>query len=125
MLVVKATDSKGTVLKMLDGPRLPDWTGKGPVDKGNYAGLPGTVFARVLRDAYNNLNVPFWKATAIESDTRIPPKTTVTEIFRFALQDPDDEPAVEAHLIYRPTFKAWDMAKGWPDRDIEMTSASW
>ncbi len=125
MLVVKATDSKGGTLQMIDGPKLPDWTGKGPVDKGNYNGLPGTVFARVLRDAKNNLNVPFWKAVAVDSDTRIPPKSTVTEVFHFALQDPKDEPSVEAHLIYRPTFKAWALAKGWPDRDIEMTSASW
>jgi Cytochrome c554 and c-prime len=125
MLIVKATDSKGVALKMLDGPRLPDWTGKGSVDKGDYAGLPGTVFARVLHDDLNNLNVPFWKATGIDSDTRIPPKTTVTEEFHFALVDPNDEPAVEAHLIYRPTFKAWALAKGWRNRDIEMTSASW
>ncbi len=125
MLVVKATDSKGAALKMIDGPKLPDWAGKGPMDKGNYAGLPGTVFARVLRDEKNNLNVPFWKAVAVASDTRIPPKSTVTEVFHFSLADANDEPAVEAHLIYRPTFKAWALAKGWADRDIEMTSASW
>ncbi len=125
MLLVKATDGSGHELKMEDGPRLPKWTGEGPVDEGNYSGLPGTAFARVLRDDHNHLNVPFWRATAVASDNRIPPKTTVTEIFHFALPNPDAEPSVEARLIYRPTFKAWAQAKGWGNQDIPMTSSVW
>ena len=43
MLLLKATDSNGKPLKMIEGGTLPDWTGKGNVKTGNYAGLPGAV----------------------------------------------------------------------------------
>ncbi|MBW2450214.1 MAG: carboxypeptidase regulatory-like domain-containing protein, partial [Deltaproteobacteria bacterium] len=46
MLLLKATDSDGKPLKMVKGSKLPDWTGKGNVKTGNYAGLPGAAFAR-------------------------------------------------------------------------------
>ena len=77
MLLLNATDSNGKPLKMIKGSRLPDWAGKGEMEKGNYADLPGTIFARVLGDDDGNLNVPFWKATRVVSDTRIRPKKSV------------------------------------------------
>jgi hypothetical protein len=125
MLVIDAVDSNGKSLKMIKGEQLPEWTGKGKVEAGNYAGLSGSVFARVLKDDNGNLNVPFWRATAIAADTRIRPKTTVTLNYEFILKDPEDEPTVEAKLIYRPVMRPLAKSKKWTVEDILMTSSVW
>ena len=125
MLLLKATDSSGKPLKMIKGSTLPGWTGKGNAKLGNYAGLPGAVFARVLGDDEGNLNVLFWKATRIVSDTRIRPKKTVTIKFEFLVEDPDDEPTAEASLIYRPAFRSLTEIKSWDVEDILITSSVW
>jgi hypothetical protein len=125
MLVLKVVDSNGNPLKMIKGERLPKWAGKGNVEAGNYAGLPGSVFARVLKDDKGNLNVPFWRATSIASDTRIRPKTTVTLSYEFLLENADDEPSAEAKLIYRPVIRPWVKNKKWHAEDILITSRVW
>ncbi len=125
MLLLNVKDSKGKPLKMIKGSRLPSWAGQGKTDDGNYAGQPGAVFARVLGDDAGNVQVPFWKATRIVSDTRIRPKKTVTYRFEFALEDPDDEPTAQASLIYRPAIKPLARMKNWDSADILITSAVW
>ena len=105
--------------------RLPDWAGRGNVANGNYAGLPGAAFARVLGDDQGNLNVPFWKATRIVSDTRIRPKKTVDLKFEFAIEDPEDEPTVEASLIYRPVIRPLAEVKSWVVEDMRIATAVW
>jgi hypothetical protein len=125
MLLVKATDSGGKPLKMIKGSRLPDWTGKGEVSDGNYAGLPGAAFARVLGDDQGHLHVPFWQATRIVSDTRIRPKKTVTYKFEFLIENPEDEPRAEASLIYRPVIRSWSEIKNWNVEDILIASSVW
>jgi len=125
MLLVQAFDSKGKPLKMINGSVLPDWTGKGGVEEGNYAGRPGAVFARVLQDDGGNLHVPFWQATRIASDTRIRQKSTVTLKWAFALEDPEDEPTAEAKLIYRPVIRPWAEKKSWSVQDILIVSKVW
>jgi len=125
MLLLKATDSSGKPLKLIKGNQLPDWAGIGDITKGNYAGLPGEAFARVLGDDKGNLNVPFWNATRVVSDTRIRPKKTVTLKYEFALEDPADEPTAEASLIYRPVFKPLTNVKSWNVNDILITSSVW
>jgi hypothetical protein len=125
MLLLNATDSSGNSLKLIKGPRLPVWTGQGEVEDGNYAGLPGTVFARVLQDDHGNMNVPFWKATSISFDTRIRPKKTESLEYTFELKDPNDEPTAEAQLIYRPVIKPLAQSKDWKVEDILITSSAW
>jgi hypothetical protein len=125
MLLVQATDSEGKPLKMIEGDRLPEWSGKGNAEDGNYAGLPGAVFARVLQDDEGNIHVPFWRATRIASDTRIRQKSTVNLKFVFALDDPEDEPTAEAKLIYRPVIRPWAEKKNWPVEDILIISKVW
>jgi hypothetical protein len=125
MLLLNVTDSKGRPLSMTKGSTLPEWTGKGNREDGNYSGLPGTVFARVLRDEEGNLNVPFWKASGIATDNRIRPKGSVNLKFEFALNDPNDEPTAEAKLIYRPVIRPWAESKGWPVKDILITTKAW
>jgi hypothetical protein len=125
MLLLKVFDSNGKPLKMTAGNRLPSWTGTGKVEDGNYAGQAGAVFARVLGDDEGNLNVPFWKATRIVSDTRIRSKTTETLEYEFILEDPEDEPTDEASLIYRPVVRSLAVIKNWNARDILITSTVW
>ncbi len=125
MLLLQAFDSKGRELRMTKGPVLPDWTGKGNIEEANYAGLPGAVFARVLKDDEGNIHVPFWQATGVASDTRVRPKSAATLKFEFALQDPEDEPTAEAKLIYRPVIRPWAMKKNWPVKDILIVSKLW
>jgi hypothetical protein len=125
MLLLNVTDSNGKPLEMIKGSHLPDWAGKGKAESGNYAGLPGAVFARVLGDDDGNLNVPFWKATRVVSDSRIRPKKSVKLKFEFAVEDPEDEPTAEASLIYRPVIKPLATIKNWDARDILITSSVW
>ena len=125
MLVLNVSDSNGKPLKMIKGDTLPPWAGEGVLAQGNYAGVPGAMFARVLKDGEGNLNVPFWQATGIASDTRIRPKTTVTLKFQFALTDPEDEPTAEADLIYRPVIKPLALKKQWAAEDILIARKVW
>lgn len=125
LLLVKAADMSGKPLKLLQGPRLPDWAGQGDPAHGDYAGLPGFAFARVLADDAGHLNVPFWRATRIASDTRLRPKRTETLEFVFALDDPSGEPSAEASLVYRPVVRPWAKAKHWKVDDITITSKAW
>ncbi len=125
ILLVEAVDSQGKPLKLLDGGTLPAWTGEGDVSQGDYAGLPGAVFARILGDDAGNLHVPFWQATRVVSDNRIRPKQSLRLDFDFALQDAEDEPSVEAKLIYRPVVKPLAQAKKWQVGDIVITTRMW
>jgi hypothetical protein len=125
MLRLKVTDSKGKPLKMKKGSRLPQWAGVGNDGEGNYAGLPGAAFARVLGDDRGNLHVPFWQATQVVSDTRIRPKKSVNLKFEYELEDTEDEPTAEASLIYRPVIKTWAKIKNWQAEDILITSSVW
>ncbi len=125
LLRLDVRDEGGKPLKMIEGQRLPAWADADDSGKGSAKGQPGAVFARVLRDAEGHLNVPFWQAVAVASDTRIRPKTTVTLTYRFAVKDPDDEPTATAELIYRPAHQALTASKKWDAPDIPITSNVW
>jgi hypothetical protein len=125
MLLLKVVDSSEKPLKMIKGSLLPEWAGKGKVETGNYAGLPGQVFARVLADDDGNIHVPFWRATKIVADTRIRPKTTLNLKYEFVLDDPEDEPTAEAKLIYRPVIRQLAEEKNWAVEDIVIASIVW
>jgi hypothetical protein len=125
MLIVRATGENGKPLKLIKGERLPDWAGVGNPLVGNDAGLPGSVFGRVLTDAKGTPNVPFWRATAVVSDTRVRPKSTVTKVYQFALNSPDEEPNAEAGLVYRPVFRPLAKSKNWLIDDITIAKKAW
>ncbi len=124
-LLVQAKGADGKPLELIDGPRLPSWAGRGGVKKGGYAGLPGAAFARVLADDSGHLNVPYWRATRVASDTRLRPKTTRTITFVYRLKDELDEPSAEARLVYRPVVRPLALAKDWRVQDITITDKAW
>ncbi len=125
MLILDAQSSDGKSLKLINGETLPSWTGVGPKETGNYSGLPGKVFSKVLEDDQGNINVPFWKATSVKKDTRIRPKSTVTLTYTFKIENPNDEPGAQAQLIYRPFIKSLAKTKKWDAKDIVITSSAW
>lgn len=125
MLILSAKDSHGKPLTKIKGDELPSWAGVGKIEDGNYAGLPGKIFAKVLKDSQGNINVPFWKADAVLQDTRIRPKSTVKLTYQFKIETPDDEPMAEAKLIYRPFMKSLAKIKKWENNDILITETAW
>jgi len=125
LLRLDVRDEAGKPLKMIEGERLPAWADSDDTDQGNVVEQPGAVFARVLRDAEGHLNVPFWRATAVAADTRIRPKTTVTLTYRFAVENPNDEPTATAELVYRPAHTSLVASKKWDAPDIPITSTAW
>jgi len=125
LLLLDVRDGNGKPLKMIEGQRLPRWAGEDDPNSGTDDGRPGAIFARVLQDVQGNLNVPFWQAVSVASDTRIRPKTTVTLTYKFGLADPQDEPTATAELVYRPAHKALAAGKQWDVKDIPIASAAW
>ena len=86
---------------------------------------PVLFLPRVLGDDDGNLNVPFWQATRVVSDTRIRPKKSVELKFEFAIENLEDEPTAEASLIYRPAIRPLTTIKSWDAKDILITSSVW
>jgi hypothetical protein len=131
ILVVEATNGHGR-LELLEGGRLPEWAGVGPAE-GNYAGLPGRAYAKVLkdlmlypdqtrrRDFAPEYPAPHWRPTLIESDTRIPAKRADRAAFHFRLPATDAGPVqVTAKLVFRRAYKKWLDAKGFAVADLEL-----
>ncbi|HLG22963.1 MAG TPA: multiheme c-type cytochrome, partial [Candidatus Manganitrophaceae bacterium] len=100
ILLVEALDSEGRTLKTLEGPVVPEWGGVGRPEEGNYAGLPGKGFAKVLADVAKDfprptpdfrIPAPHWRQTTILSDSRIPAKGRDTSYYRFKVDSPREE----------------------------------
>ncbi len=133
ILLVEARDVKGKVLDLLDGPVVPDWGGVGPVEDGNFSGLPGKGFAKILGDISktfpryspdSRVPTPHWRQAVIVSDNRIPAKGSDLSRYRFHWGEREKGPVrVMAHLLYRRAFKSWIDAKGWPLEDLEIARA--
>ena len=119
VLVVTPTTKDGTVLPQLDagsggGPRVPNWGGAGTAGEGNFAGMPGKGFARVLVDENLVENVLFTEAVS-EFDTRIEAGATDTSVYAFQL--PKDwarrDVRVTTQLWYRRAFKPLADQRKW------------
>jgi hypothetical protein len=137
ILLVDVSTENGLELPMISGDRVPVWGGIGPVEKGNYAGLPGKGFAKVLKD-FNSYTdgrgqrhfqpeypAPHWRPVFIESDNRIPANST--DISRYGFGIPADlcgSIRVEARLIFRKSYKKWMDDKGFEINDFELARKS-
>jgi hypothetical protein len=118
ILVVEALDADGNTLLLDAGSVNPDYSG-------DYGGLPGKTFAKVLRDEWTGETptAAFWRPVTIAEDSRIPALATDTTTYTF------DAPAgqavtVNVRLIYRRAFYELMLQKGWNDPDILMENAT-
>lgn len=133
ILLVDASAEDGRSLTLVDGEKVPVWGGVGAVEDGNYAGVPGRGFAKVLRDAISypdsrgkrhfrpEYPAPHWRPALIESDTRIPANGADTSRYGFRVPaDLRGAIRVSARLIYRKSYKSWLDAKGFAADDREL-----
>lgn len=124
ILLVEVKDDRGYLLDMFHGERVPVWGGVGSVEKGNFSGLPGKGFAKVLKDAKlypdkrqkhfsSEYPAPHWRPTYIESDNRIPADGKDKSSYQFQIPKQVSWPiSVSVRLIFRRTYKKWSDAKG-------------
>jgi hypothetical protein len=113
----------GQPLPQIAGPKVPFWAsddvpGEQP---GDFAGFPGKGFAKILEGRINGQGptvrpVLFIDAEGLFANTDIPSGATDTTTVEFQL--PPGAPqganvAVEARLLYRRTFRALQVTKGW------------
>ena len=144
ILVVEAEDRVNTPLIQVDGGRIPNWAGPGPISPvnivetmngvgvENYAGLPGKIFANLLVEEETNLSpgMAYWNetkpvsidsTTGKTSDTRLAPGQPNSSTYSFAAPDEGDV-EVWVRLIYRYAFYDLMVWKEWFDRaDIVVT----
>ena len=114
ILIVEVLDADGKPLTLSQGPINPAYSG-------NYGGLPGKTFAKVLKDnaTGETPTAAFWRPSTIVEDTRLVAMTTDTTQYTF------NAPAgkvviVNVRLIYRRAFYDLEKQKGWNDLDILM-----
>jgi hypothetical protein len=106
VLVVSAADRSGGRLEQLDGPVVPNWGGAGDPAAGNFAGLAGKGYARVLVDEFLAENVLFTEAVQA-FDNRIAALATDTSHYAFGLPKGWRKLGIQVRtaLYYRRAFK--------------------
>ena len=136
ILLVEVRDESGHPLSMIQGERVPVWGGVGSIEDGNYAGLSGKGFAKVLKDAIlypdkrqRHFNyeypAPHWRPAFIESDNRIPADGVDVSSYQFQVSETLSGPIfVTVRLIFRRGYKQWLDAKGMEISDMEIAQDS-
>lgn len=123
ILLVEARGPDGRALTQVEGASLPDWTGVGNPAAGNYAGLPGKVYAKILEELWTEVSPSgaYWNPTRIVSDNRLAAFQTDHNTFSF--RAPDEGPTtVQVTLLFRRAFRELMDQKGWDVPDITMES---
>jgi hypothetical protein len=110
LLVVEALGADGKPLAARSGPTLPRVAGKGS------AGLPGRLYAKVLKDFDGHSPAPFWRADPEVVDTRLVPGQADASVYTF----PPGADRVRVRLLYRRFWHEVTEAKGWPDDEISL-----
>lgn len=128
ILLVAARDENDTLLAQVEGPVIPAWGGVGGRPEEDYAGRAGVIYANLLKDkdtnisptaAYWNPTLPAWPG----SDTRLMPGQAMSSVYSFVAPS-NGSVTVTARLIYRYAFIDIIRQKGWPVKDILVTSAA-
>ncbi len=125
ILAVRAYSNNGSELSLKEGPVLPEWCGSGNPANGNYAGLPGKVFVKLLEEVWTGVSptAAYWNPTRVVMDTRLGAfKSDVGEFLFSAPRSGDVR--IEAVLLYRRAYKKLMEQKGWSEPDIVMQSAA-
>ncbi len=115
ILLVEATSADGSGLEATSGERLHALAGVGSPGRGQYAGQPGKLYAKVPRDLLGNAPVFFTEAAGIALDTRIPALASDTTRYRFHAPPGGGRVRIHARLIYRRAFRSLVDAKGWSE----------
>jgi hypothetical protein len=125
ILWVDARDAQGQALTLLQGTTLPDWCGVGDPADGDYAGLPGKAFAKVLQELWTEVypSGAYWNQTRIVSDNRIAAFDTDCSTYVFAAREAETA-TVEVTLLFRRAFKQVMDWKNWRVPDIVMERTS-
>jgi hypothetical protein len=118
ILTILALTARGEELRLVEGPVVPTAGGVGPRELGNYAGLPGQLYGKLLRDAAGSAPVPFWRAVGVEFDRRLMPDKADETTYVFELEDITCAVHIEAKVTYRRFYKEVLESKSWPDQDI-------
>jgi hypothetical protein len=118
ILTVQAVGAQSQRLGQQSGAVVPGWGGA-------QAGLPGTVYAKVLRDVQSGRApvVSYWKQTFIESDNRIPARESDLTVYAFAIPETGQPVTVTAELRFRRVFHDVMDARGWTAPDVVMAEA--
>ena len=121
ILLIDATDADGNRLSQLSGPEIPGWGGVGEPDQGYFAGLPGSVYAKVLQELWTEVSPSgaYWNPTRVISDNRIAAFETASSTYIFASPVPGTT-RVEVTLLFRRAFIQLMDQKGWDVPDIIM-----
>ena len=124
ILLVRAYGPDPAGLSLKQGPVLPEWCGTGDPKEGCYAGLPGKVYIKLLREKWTGISptAAYWRPTSVVMDTRIGAFQTDTGEFLFKAPESGDV-RVEAVLIYRRAFRKLMEQKGLKEPDIVMETA--
>jgi len=125
ILRVLGEDTRGAMLVQTDGSVVPFYGSDGDAidEEGDWAGLPGKGFAKVMVDGVGNRPVLFIDAVGIDSDTRIPAGETDETRVVFNIDDPVCNGApitLEAILTYRRAWRETVATMGWTtdNRDL-------
>lgn len=137
ILLVRAVNARGTELTYAGKNTIPHWGGTGNPNDGNYEGLPGKGFAKILYERYPQYlssskselqkqisPSPQWRIVNIQSDNRIPALATDASQYEFTVRPEDGPVTVTTELIYRRTFKNWATMKKWDLQDIVLARNS-
>jgi hypothetical protein len=121
ILLVAAKDWQGQTLSLLEGSTIPEWGGVGDPNKGNYAGLPGKGFAKILMELWTEITPTgaYWNPTRIVSDNRIPAFGSDSSAYTFTAPA-EGKVSIDVSLLYRRAFIQLMDWKGWNVPDIMM-----
>jgi len=123
ILLVEAKDSRGTALRQLEGPVLPEWCGVGEAQNGRYAGLPGKTYARLLKEKWTDVfpTGAYWNFTELISDNRLAAFAADTAAFVFDGTGGKDT-HITVRLLSRRAFIELMEQQKWDVPDIVMAS---
>ena len=121
LLLVQVTDSAGVPLAQVSGPTVPEWGGVGDPEAGYYAGLPGTGYAKILKELWTNVSPSgaYWNQTVIVSDNRIPAMGSEKTTYVFE-DSAGGTVAISVRLLFRRVFITLADQKSWERADIVM-----
>jgi hypothetical protein len=108
LLVVEGLDTDGRPVAARRGPLLAGAAGEG------FAGQPGRLYAKLLKDDDGHSPAPFWRADPDARDSRLLPGQADRTVYVF----PGQLDRVRIRLLYRRFWPQVAAAKHWPDNEI-------